>query len=109
MQGTSLAAIARDEGVSRQTIWKQAAADDVRQIVAAVVNGDLERIGELDAQVIRAGKGGELVDLGSDHYARLAAVDRLIRLLTAGLPVAELEARVEGEGRRSGGPANANG
>ena len=41
----------------------------------------------MDARVIRAGKDGEPVDLGPDHYARLTAVDRLIKLLTAGRPV----------------------
>ena len=47
IQGKSLAAIAREENVSRQTIWKQAAADDVRQIVVAAVNGQPDRIGQM--------------------------------------------------------------
>jgi hypothetical protein len=38
-------------------------------------------------RLIRAGKDGEAIDLAPDHYARLTAVDRLIKLLTAGWPV----------------------
>jgi hypothetical protein len=76
IQGKRLAAIAREEGVARQTIWKQAGTDDVRQIVVAVVNGELDRIGQmfarllgvieeaLAARVIRAGKDSKPMDLG---------------------------------------------
>jgi hypothetical protein len=96
IQGKSLAAIAREEGVSRQTIWKQAASDDVRQIVVAAVNSELERIGRLfdqglrvieeayQARVIRIGRDGKPIDLGPDHYARLAAFGQLIKVMTAG-------------------------
>jgi hypothetical protein len=70
----------------------------VRQIVPAAVNGELESIGQmftrplgviaaLQPRVIRAGKDGGVIDLGPDHYARLRAVDRFIKLLTAGRPV----------------------
>ena len=37
VRGKSLAAIAREEGVSRQTISKQAASSDVQQIVVTMV------------------------------------------------------------------------
>jgi hypothetical protein len=89
----------REEGGSRQTIWKQAAANNVRQIAVAAVNGERESIGRMfarmlgviteafDARVIRAGKDGEPMDLGPDHYARLTAVDWFIKLLTAGRAV----------------------
>jgi hypothetical protein len=115
--------------------FRKSSANDVRQIVVAVVNGELDRIGQmfvhllgviaeaLDARVIRAGKDGEPVDLGPDHYARLTAVDRLIKLLTAGRPVpkaveakkedgtmtlAVLEARIGGNaGAREGAAARA--
>ena len=40
----------------------------------------------LDARVIRVGKDGEPIDLGPDHYVRLTAADRFIKLLTAGRP-----------------------
>lgn len=85
-EGKSLAAIAREEGVSRHTIAKQAKSDDVRQIVVAVVNDELERICQVfarmlrvieeafAARVIRADRRGGAIDLGPDHYARLAAV-----------------------------------
>jgi hypothetical protein len=41
----------------------------------------------LGACVIRAGKDGAPVDLGPDHYARLAAVGALPKAMTAGWPV----------------------
>jgi hypothetical protein len=30
---------------------------------------------------------GEIIDVGPDHYARLAAVGRLVQILTAGRPI----------------------
>jgi hypothetical protein len=74
---------------SRQTIWKQSAADDARQTVVAAVNGGRERIGQmlarllgvigeaLDTRVIRAGKDGERADLGPDPDARSARGSRI--------------------------------
>ena len=131
IQGKSLATIACEEGVSRQTIRKQSAADDVRQDNSrrgqrrAGQNRPDARLGVIeeafDARLIRLGKDGELVDLGPDHYARLTAVDWFIKLLTAGRPVpkaveltkggetmmlAEREARVVGKaGGREGAAA----
>jgi hypothetical protein len=52
-EGKSLAAIAREEGVSRHMIAKQAKSDDVRQIVVAVVNDELERICQIIARMLR--------------------------------------------------------
>jgi hypothetical protein len=104
-------------------------ADDARQIVVAVVSGEVDRIGQLfarllfviaeafDARVIRVGKDAGPIDLEPDHYGRLTAVDRFIKLLTAGRPVpkavewtkeagtstlAELEARSGKRGRWRG-------
>jgi hypothetical protein len=34
---------------------------------------------------------GQVIDLGPDHYARLAAVGRLVQILTAGRPVPPAE------------------
>ena len=94
--GKSLAAIAREEGVSRQTISKQAASNEVQQIVVLAVNSQVERINGVfdrvlaviedafEARLCRVGKDGVAVDLDPDHYALLPAVDRLIKLLTAG-------------------------
>ena len=71
----------------------------MRQIVVAAVNGEPESLGEMfarmlavireafQARVIRAGMDGEAMDLGPDPYVRLTAVDRFIKLLTAGRPV----------------------
>jgi hypothetical protein len=30
---------------------------------------------------------GEIIDVGPDHYARLAAVGRLVQIMTAGRPI----------------------
>ena len=99
VRGKSLAAIAREEGVSRQTISKQAASNEVQQIVVLAVNSQVERINGVfdrvlaviedafEARLFRVGKDGAVVDVGPDHYARLTAVDRLIKLLTAGRPI----------------------
>jgi hypothetical protein len=38
---------------------------------------------------------GEVVDLGPDHYARLAAIGRLVQILTAGRPVPRAEEKKE--------------
>jgi hypothetical protein len=99
VQGKSMATIAREEGVSRQTIWKQAESNDVRQILVAAVNNEWETIGRVfdrvlrvieeafEARVMRTSKDGAAIDLGPDHYARLAAVGTFMKLLTAGRPV----------------------
>src|ERR1035437_7029403 len=59
-------------------------------------------------------KDGEPIDIGPDHYARLAAVGSLIKLMTAGRPVPKAPepskddgtmtlAGLEGRGRTAGG------
>jgi len=111
VQGKSMATIAREEGVSRQTIWKQAESNDVRQILVAAVNNEWETIGRVfdrvlrvieeafEARVMRTSKDGAAIDLGPDHYARLAAVGTFMKLLTAGRPVPKAaEPRKEDEG-----------
>ena len=56
--------------------------------IDALITRLLEVIEEaLEARLLRVGRNGAVVDLGPDHYARLTAVDRLIKLLTAGRPV----------------------
>jgi hypothetical protein len=100
MAGKSLAQIGREEGVSRQTIWKQLASSDTRQIIVALTNREIDRISVLFSQMLEAiGDGlearrvqvqdGVAIDVGPDHYARLTAVARLIQVLTAGRPVAK--------------------
>ena len=99
MAGKSLAQIGREEGVSRQTIWKQLASSDARQIIVALTNREIDRISVLFNQMLQViGEGlsarhvriqdGAVVDLGPDHCARLTAVSRLMQVLTAGRPVA---------------------
>ncbi len=39
-----------------------------------------------EARVVRVGADGKPIDLGPDHYARLAAAGSLIKILTAGRP-----------------------
>jgi biotin operon repressor len=96
VEGKSLAAVARQEGVSRQAIWKQASAVHLRHIVPALVDAEWERIEALflrtlqaieealHADLKRVAKDGTVVELGPDHYARLTAAKRLLELLTAG-------------------------
>ena len=101
MAGKSLAQIGREEGVSRQTIWKQLASSDTRQIIIALTNRELDRISALFDRMLQAisdglearrvqFQDGVAIDLGPDHYARLTAVARLIQVLTAGRPVAKV-------------------
>lgn len=97
--GRSMAAIARVEGVSWQTIWKQAGPADARQIVVAMVDGERERIYEmfartlqvieeaLGAKMVRSARDGKPIGLGPDHSSRLAAVSRFLKVLTLGRPV----------------------
>ncbi len=98
IEGKSMAEVAREEGVSRQKIAKQASTDEVRRIIAALVNAEFERI---EAQLRRvlevideafeaslsAWATTVIIELGPDHYARLTAVKRFIKLITAGRPV----------------------
>ena len=101
LQGKSLAQIGREEGVSRQTISKQLASAETRQIIVALTNREIDRVSEmfnrvlqvidegLDARRLQVRKGA-VVDLGPDHYARLTAADRFMQLLTAGRPIATM-------------------
>jgi predicted DNA-binding protein (UPF0251 family) len=108
IEGKSLAAIAREEGVSRQTIWKQMRSEEVQQIVIAAANSQRDELCELflralevireafDARLVRVGKDGAPVDLGPDHYARLAAVGALLKVMTAGRPIPKAPAPAPG-------------
>ncbi len=105
LAGEALAAIARQEGVARQTIWKQVKSEEVQQIVISIVNGEIEELRRIfskmlhalgaafEARVIRIGKDGKPVDLGPDHYVRLAAAERLLQVLTAGRSIPKASRR----------------
>jgi hypothetical protein len=93
--GQSIAATARQLGISREWASRIANAPETQQIITLLVQAHAERMCDLfDAglKVIKdafrarrkALRKGEVVDLGPDHYARLAAFGRLLQMLTAG-------------------------
>jgi hypothetical protein len=98
--GRSKAAIARDEGLSRQWIARELASPESRQIITAAVNHYLPRIARMFASALGVLEKalqansivifkGEPVTLGPDHYARMVAVKRLTELMAAGRPPAK--------------------
>jgi hypothetical protein len=104
--GRSIAAAARELGISREWASKIANAPETQQIIASLAQAHAERIYDLFDQALRviqqafrarrtAIRKGEVIDLGPDHYARLAAVGRLVQILTAGRPVPKPEERKE--------------
>lgn len=99
--GASISSIARDEGLSRTWVAAELASDDCRQIVIGLVNAHLPLIERLfhksltvidealDATRTAASEGGVL-DLGPDHFARLAGLARFLDLVRAGRPAATI-------------------
>jgi hypothetical protein len=98
LAGKSTAAIARAERLSRQWARREMASDDCRQIIVELVDADVERIAKLfslaldtieDAfgAVQLAQFQGCPVELGPDHWCRLAAAKRLLELVAAGRPM----------------------
>jgi len=97
LAGTPTAAIARAEGLRRETIRAALESDDCQQIILALVRQNVSEIDRLfhramvainqafDANKIAMYLGGE-VDLGPDHYARLAAAKRYLELVALGRP-----------------------
>jgi predicted transcriptional regulator len=95
LAGQSTSQIAAELGVTARRVRQLIADDDTRQIIAAVVNERLDVIVELfdrSLDVIERAmrakqrtKDGTII--GPDHYARLAAVSQLIKILTAGRPI----------------------
>jgi hypothetical protein len=94
--GQSITATARQLGISREWASRVANAPETQQIIASLANAHLERLYDLfDAaltvieRAYRARRrkvlnNGEIIDVGPDHYARLAAFGRLVQILTAG-------------------------
>jgi hypothetical protein len=104
--GRSIAAAARELGISREWASRIANAPETQQIIASLAQAHLERIYDLFDQALqviqqafrarrRGLQQGQVVDLGPDHYARLAAVGRLVQILTAGRPVPRAEEKKE--------------
>jgi hypothetical protein len=104
--GGSIAAAARELGISREWASKIANAPETQQIIASLAQAHLERIYDLFDQALqviqqafrarrRGLQQGQVVDLGPDRYARLAAVGRLVQILTAGRPVPRAEEKKE--------------
>jgi hypothetical protein len=102
----SIAATARELGISREWASKIDNAPETQQIIASLAQAHAECIYDLFAEALkviqqafrarrRALRKGEVVDLGPDHYARLAAVGRLVQILTAGRPLPKPEERKE--------------
>jgi hypothetical protein len=133
--GRSITATAKELGISREWASRQANAPETRQLIVSLLAGELERVHQLFDEALKAiqqalharRRGlseGEVVDLGPDHYARLAAVGRLVQILTAGRPLPKPPEKPErpkltladiargaqgakrGEGGRAGGRRN---
>jgi hypothetical protein len=96
--GRSITATARELNISREWASRQANGPETQQLIVSLLAGELERVHQLFDKALKAiqqalharRRGlseGEVVDLGPDHYARLAAVGRLVQILTAGRPV----------------------
>lgn len=87
--------IADELGLSRQWVSKLTQTSETEQVLARMVQERLPVLGELfdlGLEAIRnayrakaRNKDGHVV--GRDHYARLAAVQRLTQILTAGRPM----------------------
>lgn len=99
--GKSTPEIAADLGVSRAQGWRILQSDECQQIIIGLVNSREERIramfdASLDviseallAERPAMTKGEIYFEGGPDHFARLTAVARFIKLLTAGRAVAK--------------------
>ena len=107
--GKSITATACELGISRESASRIANATETQQIIAMLANAHLEHASELfqaALAIIKEGfqarrtvvSKGQVVDLGPDHYARLAAVTALIRILTAGRPIPKPKEKKEEKG-----------
>src|SRR5919197_542490 len=108
LTGTPLAAVARQEGVSRQAVHRD--LPQARQIISDLVDSNISDISVLFSLIVRVIReaadarraeklsDGTLVDLGPDHYARLAAAKRYIELVTAGRPAPKAQEETQDRG-----------
>ncbi len=107
--GKSITSTAREFGISRESASRIANATETQQIIAMLANAHLEHASELfqaALAIIKEGfqarrtvvHKGQVVDAGPDHYARLAAVAALVRILTAGRPIPKPKEKKEEKG-----------
>ena len=107
--GKSITSTARELGISRESASRIANATETQQIIAMLANAHLEHASELfqaALAIIKEGfqarrtvvHKGQVVDVGPDHYARLAAVAALVRILTAGRPLPKPKEKKEENG-----------
>ncbi len=100
LAGRPTAAIARAEKLDRGTVAKDLASDECQQIVFALVERSRAQIERLFVQGLEAIEDaliatrtavtqGAVVDLGPDHFARLAATKRLLEVISLGRPTAK--------------------
>ena len=105
MEGKSLAQIGREEGVSRQTISKQLASSDARQIIVAFTNREIDRISVLFHQMLQAiGEGlearrvhvkdGAVVDLGPGIAGREGELSILLAERDSAAQPRDIEVRI---------------
>jgi hypothetical protein len=99
--GKSVADLAIENGISRATASRDANSPEVRQIIVDLVSSHRKEIDGLfsaTVAVIRdayaadqlvVAKDGTVLNIGPDHYARLSAVGRFTKLITAGRPTAK--------------------
>jgi hypothetical protein len=92
LAGITVAAVARQLGVSRSWASREAHAPGTRVLVAELLDSQHERMNELFDQTLNVIKDafgarkifvvrGALVDGGPGHYARLEAGKQVLRLL----------------------------
>lgn len=101
--GKTVTAIAAEQGISRATASRDANHPETRQILAGYCAAHSDKLESLfhkslrvldeamDAKGVHLTKEGNAIVLGPDHYARMTAVLRFVKILTAGRPTPKAE------------------
>lgn len=100
LKGRTNVQIAAAEHLTAEWVARELGSDESKQIIAGLVKTDLDRIARLYDQVLvaielafKADKmavaGKERMNLGPDHYARLAAAKRYLEVISLGRPTAK--------------------
>ena len=95
LRGEPITTIAQNEDLSREWVRRELASDQCCQIMVGLVNHQHNLVIELVSLAMKAIQealkatravwcDGKMRELGPDHFARLAAVKRLIELVAAG-------------------------